>query len=84
MDRAGVLMRVALLHLDLGNGPEERNLAMLYKSISLAAEQGAQWIITPETAVQGYFSVSKIRRRQFPCSPALPCGRSGNWRRIIN
>lgn len=47
---------VALLHLDLHAGPIERNLLNLQHSLEAAALGGAKWIITPETAVQGYFS----------------------------
>lgn len=52
-------MRVALLHLDLSGGPEARNLALLTKAATLAAEAGANWIVTPETALQGYFFAEK-------------------------
>lgn len=48
-------MRVALLHVDVSGGPESRNLGILADGIRLAAEAGAKWIVTPETAVQGYF-----------------------------
>ncbi|HWR09212.1 carbon-nitrogen hydrolase family protein [Sporomusa sp.] len=48
-------MRVALLHVDVSGGPELRNLDILTQAIRLAADRGAEWIITPETAVQGYF-----------------------------
>lgn len=52
-------MRIALLHLDLSGGLEERNLALLQHAITLAAEAGADWVITPEMAVQGYFFTQK-------------------------
>lgn len=48
-------MKVALLHVDVSGGPESRNLEILASGIRLAAEAGAKWIVTPETAVQGYF-----------------------------
>lgn len=48
-------MRVALMHLDLSGGPQEDNLKQLERAIEMAANQGANWIVTPETAVQGYF-----------------------------
>lgn len=63
-------MRVALLHLDLSGGPEERNLALLKQAVTMAAEKGADWVITPETAVQGYFFTQKGRTVQIPVQPA--------------
>ena len=50
-----MVMKVALLHVDVSGGPERRNLELLADSIRLAAEAGAKWIVTPEMAVQGYF-----------------------------
>jgi predicted amidohydrolase len=64
-------MRIALLHLDLSGGPQEKNLSLLQHSISLAAEAGANWVITPETAVQGYFFTQKNRPFSIPIQPAL-------------
>lgn len=43
------------MHLDLSMGPKDKNLKMLQSAVTLAAEKGANWIITPETALQGYF-----------------------------
>lgn len=48
-------MKIALLHLDLSGGPQMKNLDKLCQAITVAAEGGANWIVTPETAVQGYF-----------------------------
>lgn len=48
-------MKVAMLHVDVSGGPESRNLAILINGIHKASQAGAEWIITPETAVQGYF-----------------------------
>lgn len=48
-------MRVALLHLELSSGPQAENLRKLREAVSVAAQAGAAWIITPETALQGYF-----------------------------
>lgn len=56
-------MRVALLHVDVSGGPENRNLELLAMGIRLAAQQGASWIITPETAVQGYFFACERERK---------------------
>lgn len=65
-------MRIALLHLDLSGGPEERNLALLKHAIHLAAKEGVNWVITPETAVQGYFFTQKGRPFQIQVQPAPP------------
>jgi predicted amidohydrolase len=61
--------RVAFLHLDLSGGPEEANIAALQSGIRLAAERGADWIITPEMAVQGYFFAEKTGAPQVPVQP---------------
>ena len=63
-------MRIALLHLDLSGGPEEQNLALLQHAITIAAEEGANWIITPETALQGYFFTQKGRPFSISVQPA--------------
>jgi len=34
-------MKVALCHLELSNGPEQKNI------VRIAAEKGANWVITP-------------------------------------
>lgn len=62
-------MKVALLHLDLIGGPEETNIRVLSESVKLAAEEGADWIITPETALQGYFFALKEEAPQIPVQP---------------
>lgn len=48
-------MKVTLCHLELSKGPEYKNIELLEKAVRIAAEKGANWIITPETAVQGYY-----------------------------
>lgn len=48
-------MKIALCHLELSCGPQERNLCVLEQAVRLAAEQGADWVLTPEAAVQGYY-----------------------------
>ncbi|BBB91830.1 MAG TPA: carbon-nitrogen hydrolase family protein [Methylomusa anaerophila] len=63
-------MRIALLHLDLSGGPEERNLALLQQAVTLAAQAGANWVVTPETALQGYFFTQKNRPFSIPVQPA--------------
>ena len=48
-------MKIALCHLELSCGPQERNLHILEQAVRIAAEQGADWVLTPEVAVQGYY-----------------------------
>ncbi len=48
-------MKIALCHLELSCGPQARNLRLLAQAVRLAGEQGANWVLTPETAVQGYY-----------------------------
>jgi N-carbamoylputrescine amidase len=62
-------MRLALLHLELSGGPEDVNLAVLQRAIRLAAEHGANWVVTPETAVQGYFFAEKDGLSRVPVQP---------------
>lgn len=51
-------MKIALCHLELSCGPQERNLQLLEQAVRLAAEQGADWVLTPEAAVQGYYFIT--------------------------
>ena len=48
-------MKIALCHVDVSRGPQAKNLQLLARAARLAAQQGARWVITPETAVQGYY-----------------------------
>lgn len=47
-------MKIALLHLALLDGPQNKNLEKLYRGIEVAVKHGASIIITPEMSVQGY------------------------------
>ncbi len=49
------MISVALLHLDLCNGPEAVNGPKLLAAIDRAGDMGADWVVTPETALHGYF-----------------------------
>jgi len=62
-------MRVALLHLNLSGGPEKVNVQLLSRAVNLAAQEGANWIITPETALQGYFFFIKENNPEIPVQP---------------
>lgn len=55
-------MKIALCHLDLSMGPQEKNIEKLCRAVEMAGERGAEWTITPETAVQGYHFYKRIRR----------------------
>ena len=48
-------MKIALLHLDIAEGPAARNEKILLFAIRQAREAGADWVGTPETAREGYF-----------------------------
>ena len=51
----GDSMKIAFLHFDLSGGPQSKNLEKLKTGIERAAKAGAEWVITPEMALQGYF-----------------------------
>lgn len=63
-------MHIALLHLDLAGGPRARNIAKLTAAVRRAAEAGAEWIITPETALQGYFFADGCAEPEVATEPA--------------
>ena len=46
-------MKIALLHLDVAEGPETRNRKSIISAAGEAVSRGADWIVTPETALQG-------------------------------
>ncbi|OQA10090.1 MAG: (R)-stereoselective amidase [Firmicutes bacterium ADurb.Bin373] len=62
-------MRLALLHFNLSSGPQEANLALLRRAFALAAAEGADWIITPEMALQGYFFAEKTETLNIDIQP---------------
>lgn len=47
-------MKFALAHLNFSVNGEEKNIEKLEKAIALAAEENADFLLTPETALQGY------------------------------
>lgn len=63
-------MKIALLHLDLSGGPEDKNIDLLCCAIKKAAERGAKWVVTPETAVQGYFFTQMNREYRILVQPS--------------
>lgn len=48
-------MRIALLHLNLAGGPRAKNEKLLLEAIERAGKEGASVIVTPETALEGYY-----------------------------
>jgi predicted amidohydrolase len=65
-----MILRVALLHLELSGGPESDNLMAIESAIRIAAVHGVNWVVTPETAVQGYFFAGKVGTRNIPVQPS--------------
>lgn len=63
-------MKIALCHVNVSCGPQEDNLRLLGEAVSLAARKGAQWVITPETAVQGYYFYKLNTSACVPQQPA--------------
>lgn len=61
---------IAFAHLDLCSGPEARNLDKLAAAMDAAAAAGAQWLVTPEMAVQGYFFWNEDTRPDIPVQPS--------------
>lgn len=50
-------MKIAWLHFDLCGGPQSENTGKLLRGIEKAAKAGADWVLTPEMALQGYHMV---------------------------
>jgi predicted amidohydrolase len=53
-------IRISLLHLALGPGTLEANLARVERGISIAASQRADWVLTPELCISGYQFIDTI------------------------
>lgn len=65
-------MRIAFCHFDLAHGPVSVNMRKLKEGLRLAGEKGADWVLTPETAVQGFFfyKVDPERVKELEVQPA--------------
>lgn len=50
-------MKIAFLHFDFCGGPQSANTEKILHGMKIAAASGAEWILTPEMALQGYFMV---------------------------
>ena len=48
-------MKIALLHLDLSRSQKEKSIEKIKTAIETAANKGAEFIVTPEVSVPGYF-----------------------------
>ncbi|MBR2507848.1 MAG: carbon-nitrogen hydrolase family protein [Bacilli bacterium] len=49
------VMKIALCHLEVSCGPQESNLEKIERAVKIAGEHSARIVVTPETAVQGYY-----------------------------
>ena len=63
-------MRILLCHLTLSMGPMDKNLRILERALQIAGDVKAAWVITPETAVQGYHFYKINPRQELDPQPA--------------
>lgn len=73
-------MKIALLHLDLAGGPRDKNESLLLHASKRAAEKGASIIVTPETALEGYY----FYMRDPVALERMPVHRSSDFRHFQN
>ncbi|MBQ7882984.1 MAG: carbon-nitrogen hydrolase family protein [Phascolarctobacterium sp.] len=64
------VMKIALCHLDVSCGPQEKNLEKISRALQIAGEGGARLVVTPETAVQGYYFHRIDEERKLEVQPA--------------
>ena len=50
-------MKIAFFHFDFCGGPQKQNTDKILQGIKIAASCGADWVLTPEMALQGYHMV---------------------------
>lgn len=50
-------MKIAFLHFDFCGGSQSKNTEKILYGMKMAAAAGAEWVLTPEMALQGYFMV---------------------------
>ncbi len=53
-------MRIALLHIAPVTGDIEHNRRLVERGVTVAAEAGAQWAITPELCIPGYLFLKTL------------------------
>lgn len=63
-------MKIALCHLEVSCGPQENNLKKIEQAIKISGEHGARIVVTPETAVQGYYFHRLDEFRKLEVQPA--------------
>lgn len=49
------MLKIALCHFEWSMGPLQKNIELLLAALEEAGKRGANWIITPETSLQGYY-----------------------------
>ena len=64
------IMKIALCHLEVSCGPQEKNLEKIERAVKIAGEHGAKLVVTPETAVQGYYFHRIDEARKLEVQPA--------------
>ena len=64
------VMKIALCHLEVSCGPQESNLKKIEQALRIAGERGAKLVVTPETAVQGYYFHRIDEARKLEAQPA--------------
>jgi len=64
------VMKIALCHLEVSCGPQESNLEKIERAVKIAGERGARIVVTPETAVQGYYFHRLDEARKLKEQPA--------------
>lgn len=64
------IMKIALCHLEVSCGPQESNLKKIERALRIAGERGAKLVVTPETAVQGYYFHRIDEARKLEVQPA--------------
>ena len=53
-------MRIAFLHLAPVTNEIQRNRQMVENAVKIAAEDGANWVVTPELCIPGYMFMKQI------------------------
>ena len=64
------VMKIALCHLEVSCGPQESNLEKIEQALRIAGKCGAKLVVTPETAVQGYYFHRIDEARKLEAQPA--------------
>ena len=63
-------MKIALCHLEISRGPEHKNIELLENAVRIAADNGAKWVVTPETAVYLLLHQGLICKNNTPALPS--------------